>query len=144
CRLQLHGVSRGLRRTNHDDAGETRRHRFPLCLVLGAGVHHHADVGVTVMMSRCCRVARGPLRAAAAIAIATVASAVAFDASGESNSVEAGYDGRVPFVRLRWQSDFGFSRRGGFSSAWNHDYPRAEQHLSLIIKELTAINIRRS
>jgi hypothetical protein len=86
--------------------------------------------------------ARGPLRAAAAIAIATIASAVAFDASGESNSVDAGYDGRVTFVRLRWQSDFGFSRRGGFSSAWNHDYPRAEQHLSLIIKELTAIDIR--
>ena len=39
-------------------------------------------------------------------------------------------------------SDFGFSRRGGFSSAWNHDYPRAEQHLSLIIKELTALDIR--
>ena len=34
------------------------------------------------------------------------------------------------------------SRRGGFSSAWNHDYPRAEQHLSLIIKELTAVDIR--
>ena len=36
----------------------------------------------------------------------------------------------------------GFSRRGGFSSAWNHDYPRAEQHLSLILKELTALDIR--
>ena len=41
------------------------------------------------------------------------------------------YDGRFTFVRLRWGSDFGFSRRG-FRSAWNHDYPRAEQHLSLI------------
>ena len=33
-------------------------------------------------------------------------------------------------------------RRGGFSSAWNHDYPRAEQHLSQIVKELTALDIR--
>src|SRR5262249_58088921 len=40
---------------------------------------------------------------------------------------DVAYDGRFTFVRLRWKSDFGFSRRG-FSSAWNHDYPRAEPH----------------
>ena len=34
-----------------------------------------------------------------------------------------------------------FSRRG-FSAAWNHDYPRAEQHLSLILDELTAVDVR--
>jgi hypothetical protein len=45
-------------------------------------------------------------------------------------------------VRLRWQSDFGFTRRGGFRSAWNHDYPRAEQNLSAIIRELTYLDIR--
>ena len=50
------------------------------------------------------------------------------------------YDGGVALVRLRWKSDFAFSR-GGFSAAWNHDYPRAEQNLSLIIKELTTVNI---
>jgi len=52
------------------------------------------------------------------------------------------YDGRFTFVRLRWVSDFGFTRRGGFSSAWNHDYPRAEQNLSAIIRELTYLDIR--
>ena len=53
------------------------------------------------------------------------------------------YDGRFTFVRLRWGSDLGFVRgRGGFSSAWNHDYPRAEQNLSQIIDELTALDIR--
>ena len=53
------------------------------------------------------------------------------------------YDGRFTFVRLRWQSDFGgFSRRGGFNSAWNHDYPRAEQHLARIMKSLTALDMR--
>lgn len=51
------------------------------------------------------------------------------------------YDGRVTFVRLRWQSDLGFSR-GGFRSAWNHDYPRAEQNLSAIIRELSYLDIR--
>jgi hypothetical protein len=34
----------------------------------------------------------------------------------------------------------GFGR--GFSSAWNHDYPRAEQHLSMIIKDITFADIR--
>ncbi len=52
------------------------------------------------------------------------------------------YDGRFTFVRLRWQSDFDFTRRGGFRSAWNHDYPRAEQNLSAIIRELTYLDIR--
>jgi Cu/Zn superoxide dismutase len=30
----------------------------------------------------------------------------------------------------------------GFSSAWNHDYPRAEQHLGSIVGELTNIDVR--
>ena len=45
-------------------------------------------------------------------------------------------------TRLRWTSDGGSFRRGGFSSAWNHDYPRAEQHVSLILRELTGLDIR--
>ena len=49
---------------------------------------------------------------------------------------------QVTLARLRWGSDFGGFRRGGFSSAWNHDYPRAEQHLSMIIKDITLIDIR--
>ena len=53
------------------------------------------------------------------------------------------YDGRFTFARLRWQSDFGYARGGfGFRSAWNHDYPRAEQNLSAIIRELTYLDIR--
>lgn len=51
------------------------------------------------------------------------------------------YDGRFTFVRLRWQSDLEVSRFG-FRSAWNHDYPRAEQHLSQILRELTYLDIR--
>jgi hypothetical protein len=52
------------------------------------------------------------------------------------------YDGSmVTFVRLRWGADggFGFGGRGN-SNAWNHDYPRAEQNLMSILKELTLIN----
>jgi uncharacterized protein DUF4159 len=76
--------------------------------------------------------------------IAATAAAVQRDAAprGEWNA-QPKYDGKVTIVRLRWQSDLGgFGRRGGFSAAWNHDYPRAEQHLALIIKELTSIDMR--
>ncbi len=49
------------------------------------------------------------------------------------------YDGRTTFVRLRWRRD---ASRGFWSSAWDHDYPRAEQHLSQIVRELTNIDMR--
>ena len=51
------------------------------------------------------------------------------------------YDGRFTFVRLRWQSGYGGTFRG-MSSAWNHDFPRAEQNLMTILKDLTAIDPR--
>ena len=50
------------------------------------------------------------------------------------------YDGRFTFVRLRWQENRG--SRGFWSSAWDHDYPRAEQHLSQIMRELSYLDIR--
>jgi hypothetical protein len=50
-------------------------------------------------------------------------------------------EGRITLARLRWGSDLrGFGR--GFGAAWNHDYPRAEQHLSMIIKDITLADIR--
>src|SRR5688500_11465563 len=49
---------------------------------------------------------------------------------------------QVTLARLRWGSDLRGFRRGGFSAAWNHDYPRAEQHLSMIIKDITLTDIR--
>ena len=51
------------------------------------------------------------------------------------------YDGRFTFVRLRWKSDSGGTFRG-MSSAWNHDFPRAEQNLMTLLKDLTAIDPR--
>lgn len=53
---------------------------------------------------------------------------------------ERAYDGRFTFVRLRWESGYGGGRRGGFSDAWNHDFPRAEQNLATILKDLTLID----
>jgi len=53
------------------------------------------------------------------------------------------YNGRFTFVRLRFQpSDWGPGRyMWGLDLKWNHDYPRAEQHLSQILRELTALDI---
>lgn len=53
------------------------------------------------------------------------------------------YDGRFTFVRLRWGAGFGGRYRGGMSDAWNHDFPRAEQNLMSILKDLTLIDARR-
>ena len=81
------------------------------------------------------------LRFAAVIVVAAGAGGAQRDAPGRPHRTDLTYDGQLTFVRLRWKSDLGFSRRGGFSSAWNHDYPRAEQHLSQILRELTALDI---
>jgi hypothetical protein len=83
--------------------------------------------------------------AALVLLVAGTAAAVQFDRQGGDAAYRSDppYDGRFTFVRLRWQSDFGgFSRRGGFGSAWNHDYPRAEQHLARIMRSLTALDMR--
>jgi hypothetical protein len=50
-------------------------------------------------------------------------------------------DAQITLARLRWGTEFRLGR-GGFSAAWNHDYPRAEQHLSLIIKDITLTDIK--
>lgn len=49
-------------------------------------------------------------------------------------------DGRYTFVRLRWRPDGGRAR-GFWSTAWDHDYPRAEQHLVQILGELTRLDV---
>jgi hypothetical protein len=47
------------------------------------------------------------------------------------------YDGRFAFVRVRYNAGmFGFN-----ANAWNHDYARADQHVSLILKSITAIPV---
>jgi hypothetical protein len=54
---------------------------------------------------------------------------------------EGNYDGRFTFVRLRWDSGYGGGRRGfGMGDAWNHDFPRAEQNLMLLLRDLTFID----
>jgi hypothetical protein len=84
----------------------------------------------------------GWLRVAVVIFITTTAASAQFDAPGGRYRTDLAYDGRFTFVRLRWRSDFDSSRRGGFRSAWDHDYPRAEQNLSRIIQEITSLDIR--
>jgi hypothetical protein len=75
-------------------------------------------------------------------AATAAAGSVQFDAPGRPQRTDTAYDGQFTFVRLRWQSGMASSRRGGFNSAWNHDYPRAEQHLSRILQSLTVLKVR--
>jgi len=64
------------------------------------------------------------------------------DADFKVNNVT--YDGTFTFVRFRytparigWGGGGGYF--GGVNYSWDHDYPRAEQHLSLILRELTMV-----
>jgi hypothetical protein len=59
---------------------------------------------------------------------------------GATYRTDVEYDGRFTFVRLRWRN--AGSSRGFWSTAWDHDYPRAEQNLSEILRELTSLDIR--
>jgi hypothetical protein len=56
------------------------------------------------------------------------------------------YDGRVTFVRLRYTPDWaGWGGGGGFFGGinyqWDHDYPRAEQHFTRMLSELTVVDV---
>jgi hypothetical protein len=82
------------------------------------------------------------LRFAAVVFFTASAAAAQFDLPGGPHQIDFPYDGRFTLVRLRWKSDFGFSRRGGFGAAWNHDFPRAEQNFALILKEITNLDVR--
>ena len=73
-----------------------------------------------------------------AVAVAAVIGAAALAARTDPEPAPL----QVTLARLRWGSDLQAFRRGGFGAAWNHDYPRAEQHLSLIIKDITFTDIR--
>jgi hypothetical protein len=59
---------------------------------------------------------------------------------GEPYPTDAEYDGRFTFLRVRWAAGSLWS--GSMRSAWNHDYPRAEQHLAQILNELTFVDAR--
>lgn len=72
--------------------------------------------------------------------IAFGAALTATAASAQPRSPES-YDGRFTFVRLRWDAGVAGYGRRGMSSAWNHDYPRAEENLGKILAELTLINV---
>jgi hypothetical protein len=93
---------------------------------------------------------RAPLLLAAVGAAGLAAASTAGDSSGPRSplSIQRSafsvpkdqYDGRFTFVRLRYGGGLGYGRRG-MSNAWNHDYPRAEQNLGLILRELTLIDV---
>jgi hypothetical protein len=80
------------------------------------------------------------LRLLAAVAVAGLAAAAVV---AQQRMTAESYDGRFTFVRLRYGSGSGFGRRG-MSSAWNHDYPRAEQNLGLILREITLIDVNQN
>jgi hypothetical protein len=86
-------------------------------------------------------VRRQVLIAVAAVVSTAMAGATQAGGSRRVDVIDPAYDGRFTFVRLRWSSG-GSGRFGGSGAAWDHDYPRAERHLSLIVSELTLLDMR--
>jgi hypothetical protein len=95
-------------------------------------------------------------RAAAVAIVSTLAGVVAAVAAASAQDFFGGrrrpveisenqqYDGRLVFVRLRYNTSFGgFGRRyGGREPGWLHDYPTADVHMMKILRELTAADPR--
>jgi hypothetical protein len=77
----------------------------------------------------------------ACLAVVTIAAAASAQSGRSASAPDNAYDGRFTFVRLRWDSGLGGYGRRGMSSAWNHDYPRAEQNLAKILRALTLIDV---
>jgi len=80
--------------------------------------------------------------AVAMLSAGVMPASTQWDAPALSHRSDLTYDGRFTFVRARWGSTSRFGWRGGWNDAWNHDYPRAEQNMALILKEVTAIDVR--
>jgi hypothetical protein len=72
--------------------------------------------------------------------LTAVAAAAQIGPADRAYRSDVPYDGRATFTRLAWRNGSRFG--GGWGSAWNHDYPRAEQHLAQILRELTYLDIR--
>jgi hypothetical protein len=60
-----------------------------------------------------------------------------------SQCPRTGYDGRFTFVRLYFETQGGFGRRGfgggGGEPPWHHDRPEAEYNLSAIMREISTL-----
>jgi hypothetical protein len=73
-------------------------------------------------------------------AISGVAAIVAAEQRGRglfgrtsARSVNVDYNGRFTFTRISYGGG------GFFGGWWNHDYPQADTHLSLILDALTSV-----
>ena len=88
----------------------------------------------------------GRVAIACGLLVATAAGAIAqeydrYEEADPKNNVA--YDGRFTFARIKYQiSPRGYTQEGLLDTKWNHDYPRAERHLSMILRELTAVDLR--
>jgi hypothetical protein len=83
--------------------------------------------------------------ALAVVTTAAVAGVAGSAPQGESRNTQGPeveyqgntpYDARFVFIRLRYNTGYGFGRRGG-GPPWSHDYPRGEVHFTKILNEIT-------
>ncbi len=109
--------------------------------------HVQTDCKANMAPSRPIQVSERRARGAGQLAVVALSLLWAMPAGGQGSPPDpreqfnVAYDGRFTFVRLRFEPLSRWGGRGGRGRnlQWDHDYPRAEQHLMKILSELTAI-----
>ncbi len=109
--------------------------------------HVQTDCKANMAPSRPIQVSERRARVAGQLAVVALSLLWAMPAGGQGSPPDpreqfnVAYDGRFTFVRLRFEPLSRWGGRGGRGRnlQWDHDYPRAEQHLMKILSELTAI-----
>jgi hypothetical protein len=90
------------------------------------------------------RQAPGPAVFEAARAAVLPRDALYQDALYQDALYQVPYNGRFTFTRIRYNAGGGslrgWGRRGGWSNAWNHDYPDADRNLQEILAEFTDLD----
>ena len=83
------------------------------------------------------------LRTLAVLALTCVMAVSAQPGSAGWGRPDIPYDGQFTFVRLRWKTGtYGARVAGQGINFWLHEFPRAEQNLMTILKDLTLIDAR--
>ena len=83
------------------------------------------------------------LRVLAVFLLSCATVATAQSRFGGWGSTDLPYDGRLTFVRLRWNAGtYGVPVAGQGFNFWLHEFPRAEQNLMTVLEDVTMIDAR--
>ena len=81
------------------------------------------------------------LKALVVIALACGSGVLAQSRVDHWGQRTAAYDGKFTFVRLRWKSGTdGWRKAARPNNYWLHEFPRAEQNLMAVLRQVTEVD----